>query len=247
MMLKGKTSVITGCNRGIGLSTLKNFAKNGSDIFACCRKISDEFANEIEKLSSENEVKISLIDFDLQDERLITEAAKRILNETNKVDVIVNNAGMAQGGLFQMTKKTALNEVFEVNFFSQLSFTQALVRNMIKHKQGSIINIGSTAGLIGDKGTVAYGSSKAALMYASRVLANEVGAFNIRVNSVAPGITLTDMANQLDEKSTEKALSSIPLKRFAEPHEIANVITFLASDLSSYLTGQIIRVDGGFV
>ena len=109
------------------------------------------------------------------------------------------------------------------------------------------INIGSTAGLIGDKGTVAYGSSKAALMYASRVLANEVGAFNIRVNSVAPGITLTDMANQLDEKSTEKALSSIPLKRFAEPHEIANVITFLASDLSSYLTGQIIRVDGGFV
>ena len=117
----------------------------------------------------------------------------------------------------------------------------------IKELNGSIINIASTAGLIGDLGTVSYGSSKAALIYATKSIATELGPMNIRVNAIAPGITKTDMFTQMDEKIVENAMDSSALKRPAEPYEIANVALFLASDLSSYLTGQVIRVDGGTI
>ena len=131
------------------------------------------------------------------------------------------------------------------HFFSQILFTQGISRYMSRYKKGSIINIGSIAGLRGDAGTTSYGSSKAALMFATKTIATELGAMNIRVNAIAPSLTKTDMVDQTDEKSRKTLIESSALKRPAEAVEVANVALFLASDLSSFVTGQLLRVDGG--
>ena len=247
MLLNNKTAVITGTNRGIGKSILELFAKNNCNVFACSRKSSAEFSDFISSISSKFDVEIVPIYFDLDDQNSIKDAANFILSKAEKIDIIVNNAGLAHGSLFQMLSQEKLYELLNINFFSQVHFTQLLIRNMIKNKSGSIVNIGSTSGLIGDRGTVGYGSSKAAFMYASKAMASELGRYNIRVNSIAPGVTKTEMSQQMDDKAVEKALSNIPLSRLAEPTEIAQVVLFLSSEMSSYISGQTIRVDGGLV
>ena len=247
MLLNNKTAVITGTNRGIGKSILELFAKNNCNVFACSRKSSAEFSDFISSISSKFDVEIEPVYFDLDDQNSIKDAANFILSKAENIDIIVNNAGLAHGSLFQMLSQEKLHELFNINFFSQIQFTQLLIRNMIKNKSGSIVNIGSTSGLIGDRGTVGYGSSKAAFMYASKAMASELGRYNIRVNSIAPGVTKTEMSHQMDDKAVEKALSNIPLSRLAEPTEIAQVVLFLSSEMSSYISGQTIRVDGGLV
>jgi len=247
MLLKNKTAILTGCNRGIGKSILEIFAENGCNIFACSRTESDEFSSSISNLVEKYHVEITPIYFDLKHADQIKEATKKIISSKQNIDILVNNAGIASGSFFQMLSIKETKEIFEINFFSQLLFTQTIARYMSRSKNGSIINIASTAGLIGDLGTVSYGSSKAALIYATKSIATELGPMNIRVNAIAPGITKTDMFIQMDEKIVENAMDSSALKRPAEPYEIANVALFLASDLSSYLTGQVIRVDGGTI
>ena len=163
------------------------------------------------------------------------------------VDVLVNNAGVASGGLFQMTTAAELRRVFEVNYFAQIALTQTVSRIMARRKAGSIINIASSAADIADPGTLAYGSSKAAFARASQSMASELGAVGIRVNSIAPGLTRTGMYDQMDPSAREKLVARSALKRPAEPTDIANVAVFLASDLSAFVTGQSIRVDGGMV
>ena len=245
MLLQNKTAVITGCNRGIGKSILKIFAENGADVFACVRKESEEFTRFIQTLSAETGTTIIPVYFDFKNEVELKAAVTTIVASKKKVDILVNNAGVASGGLFQMTATKDLKDVFEVNFFSQIQFTQGLSRSMARSKAGSIINVGSTAGLIGNAGTISYGSSKAALMFATKTMAAELGPSNIRVNAIAPGVAKTDMFDQMDEKARTRQIESSALKRPAEVEEIANVALFLASDLSTYLTGQVIRVDGG--
>jgi 3-oxoacyl-[acyl-carrier protein] reductase len=144
-----------------------------------------------------------------------------------------------------MTKMTDFREVFEVNFFSTVAFTQFVSRRMARLKDTSIVNIGSTAGLNGDMGTSAYGSSKAALMYLTQVMARELGQSGIRVNAVAPTITETDMFEEMTKDSRDALIDSGTIRRAATPREIANVVAFLAGSESSMITGQIIRVDGG--
>jgi 3-oxoacyl-[acyl-carrier protein] reductase len=246
-LLDNKTAVISGTNRGIGKSILELFAKNNCNIFACAREASEEFSDFMFSLSNEFNVVIEPIYFDFSNQNSIKDAAKTILSKTQKIDIIINNAGLAHGSLFQMLSYEKMYELFNINFFAQVQFTQLLVKNMIKNKSGSIVNIGSTSGLIGDKGTVGYGSSKAAFMYSSKAMASELGRYNIRVNSIAPGITKTDMSNQMDDNAVQKALSSISLSRLAKPSEIAEVALFLSSEMSSYISGQTIRVDGGLI
>ena len=246
-LLQNKVAIVTGANRGIGKSILEIFAKNGCNIFACSRTESDEFSSNISNLVEKYHVEITPIYFDLKHADQIKESTKKIISSKQNIDILVNNAGIASGSLFQMLSIKETKEIFEINFFSQLLFTQTMARYMSRSKNGSIINIASTAGLIGNLGTVSYGSSKAALIYATKSIATELGPMNIRVNAIAPGITKTDMFNQMDEKIIENAIDSSALKRPAEPYEIANVALFLASDLSSYLTGQVIRVDGGTI
>jgi 3-oxoacyl-[acyl-carrier protein] reductase len=245
MLLENKTAVITGCNRGIGKEILQRFAENGAFIFACVRCETPDFTDYIQSLSDRTGAKIQVVYFDLKDEIQLKAAIQTIVFSKKKIDILVNNAGVAVGGLFQMSPIPELKELFDVNFFSQIQFTQGLSRYMARFKGGSIINIGSTAGIIGNTGTLSYGSSKAAFMYATKSMAAELGPANIRVNAIAPGITKTEMFEQLDGKERTKQIANTALMRPAEASEIANVALFLASDLSTYVSGQVLRVDGG--
>lgn len=246
-LLKGKTAIITGANRGIGLAILKNFAAHGANIFACARKESDEFLLQIEKLANEHSIQIKPFFFDMENHDAVKNAAYQIARLDSHIDILVNNAGIASGGFFQMTSVEEMRRIFEVNFFSQISFAQIISRKMARNNSGSIINIASNAGLVGGPGMLSYGASKAALILASKVMASELGKFNIRVNAVAPTITKTDMYDQMEAKAREKLITSNALGRPAEPEEIANTVLFLASELSSFVSGQVICLDGGNV
>jgi len=192
--------------------------------------------------------RIKGVALDLGEESSIKAAIKEIASLTgNKLDVLVNNAGTASGGLFQMMPITELRRVFEINFFGQILLTQGLSRLMTRHRSGSIINIASTAVEIADPGTLAYGTSKSAFSRASQSMATELGGSGVRVNTISPGVTKTDMYDQMSPEARERLINTAALKRAAEPQDIANVALFLASDLSSFVTGQTLRVDGGMI
>ena len=245
MLLKDKIVVVTGSNRGIGKSILELFYSEGASIFACARAPTEDFEIYLEKLTSHGSGFIKPIYFDLSEPDQIKSAIQKIISISKKIDVLVNNAGVASGSLFQMTPMSQIKEAFEINFFAQLQFSQSISRLMTKAKSGSIINMASVSGLLGDSGTLSYGSSKAALMYATKTMSRELGEFNVRVNAIAPSVTKTDMFNQMESTARDRMIMSTALKRPAEVVEVANVALFLASDLSTYVTGQTLRVDGG--
>jgi len=247
MMLKNKTSLITGCNGGIGLSLIKKFSENGSDIICCTRKKTDEFTETVKKLSNKYNNSIYTINFDLNNENEIKEAIKKIAEYPKKIDVMVNNAGVDQVSLFQMTTDEKIREVFQVNFFSTLSLLRGILKIFIRNKNGSIINISSNAAAECDAGRSIYAASKSALNTFTKCLSKELGPFNVRVNAVAPGLTNTRMIKkELNKKILEETIKKIPLKRVANPDEISNVILFLASDMSSYINGEVIDITGGY-
>ena len=244
-LLKNKVVVITGANRGIGKCITETFAANGANIFVCMRNVSLDSEKWINELINKFDISITPVLLDLSDEQSIKKSIKQIFSISKKIDVLVNNAGIASGGLFQMTPISELRKIFEINFFSQIVFSQGIAKIMIRNKSGSIINLSSTAAFIADSGTLAYGSSKLAFVRASQSMANELGISNIRVNAIAPGVTKTDMYDQMSLEAIKKLINSSALKRVAEPQDVANVALFLASDLSSFVTGQVIRADGG--
>jgi 3-oxoacyl-[acyl-carrier protein] reductase len=245
-LLTGKTAVITGCRKGIGKKTLETFAKNGANIFACVRAEDESFSEFISVLGKENNITITPVYFDFADSAQVTEGAKTIMTSKLPVDILVNNAGMIQVAPFQMTSISKMKEVFDINFFHQIAFTQYIARIMTKQKCGSIVNISSSAAVEGNEGRLAYASAKAAVQTATKVMSRELAAHNIRVNCIAPGLTQTDMmTDSTPEVALKETIERISMKRVGEPQEIANVILFLASDLSSYMTGQLLRVDGG--
>ncbi len=247
MLLKDKTAIITGSNKGIGKVMLELFAENGANIIACARRETTDFVNTLALLKQKFNVSITPIYFDLEDPAQIKSAVTSIINLKLKVDILVNNAGLASGAYFQMTPIADLERMIKINFTSQILFTQGISRYMSRFKSGSIINMGSTAGLLGDAGMLSYGSSKAALIFATKTMATELGPYNIRVNVIAPSVTKTEMFEQMEENARNKLIESSALKRAAEPLEVANVALFLASDLSSFVNGQVIRVDGSII
>lgn len=244
-LLKNKIAVVTGANRGIGKCITETFAENGANIIACMRSISPESEKWINNLESKFNISINIVRLDLSDEISVKESIKQIFLISKKIDILVNNAGVASGALFQMTPVSELRKLFEINFFSQILLSQGIAKVMIRNKTGSIINLSSTAASIADPGTLAYGSSKSAFARATKSMANELGVFNIRVNAIAPSVTKTDMFDQMSSEAREKLINSSALKRAAEPKDIANVALFLASELSSFVSGQVIRADGG--
>ena len=168
------------------------------------------------------------------------------MSESEKIDILVNNAGMvSKNALFQMTSIGTMKNVFEVNFFSQMLITQYILKKMLKQKNGSIVNIASIAGIDGKPGQMEYGASKAALISATKTLANELSIYGIRVNAVAPGVTETSMIDGMDMELLKTSVDRTMMKRVGKPEEIAEVVSFLASEKASYITGQILRVDGG--
>ena len=244
-LLNGKLAVVTGANRGIGRSITETFAENRCDIFACMREVTLETKKWLKNLENKFNIVITPIELDLSDEDSIKNSIKQIFSISKRIDILVNNAGIASGGLFQMTPISELRKVFEINLFSQILFTQGIAKIMIRNKSGSIINLSSSAAFIADPGTLSYGSSKSALIRATESMAMELGTLNIRVNAIAPGVTKTDMFDQMSKDARDKLINSSALKRSAEPKDIANVALFLASELSSFVTGQVIRADGG--
>lgn len=244
-LLDRKIALITGCNRGIGKEIMTLFASEGASIIACVRKPSSEFLGSIRKLSELYHISIIPLYFDVLDEESIKVAMKFIYNEKIKIDILVNNAGIAVGGFLQITSMAKLKEVFQINFFSHVLITQYIVKIMIKEKKGSIINIGSVAGLDSFPGYTAYGSSKAALMLFTKTISKELASNNIRVNAIAPGLTDTGMAAQMEAKALNDMVIKSSFNRLGKPEEVAQLALFLASDKSSFINGQIIRVDGG--
>tara|TARA_Y100000590_G_C15601524_1_gene970265 strand:+ start:298 stop:1041 length:744 start_codon:yes stop_codon:yes gene_type:complete len=246
MLLKNKTAVITGSNRGIGKEILSLFSENGADIFACTRNIDKDFKLYAKKLEEKFKNRIILLKLDLSNENQIKETSKNILDYNKPIDILVNNAATIHTSLFQMTSKKKLSEVFDINFFAQTVFTQYILKSVLKQKKGSIIYISSTAAIDGNEGRSAYAASKAALISQVKVLSKELGKNKIRVNAIAPGLTNTDMMTKNTPKNViDETISKTSLKRLGSPAEIAKVALFLASDMSDYITGQTIRVDGG--
>jgi 3-oxoacyl-[acyl-carrier protein] reductase len=246
MLLQGKTAVITGCSRGIGRSILELFAQNGADIWACSRTSSEDYVRDLQELSERYSVRITPLIFDLADSDQIIHAMKQILSSKGRIDILVNNAGMvSKNALFQLTPMKTMKDVFEVNFFSHLLITQYILKVMTRQKSGSIINIASIAGIDGEPGQLEYVCSKAALIGATRKLSHELSFAHIRVNAIAPGIIETDMIDAMAEDVMKRFMQQCSMKRRGTPVEIASVALFLASDMSSYVTGQVIRVDGG--
>jgi 3-oxoacyl-[acyl-carrier protein] reductase len=244
-LLDRKTALITGANRGIGQKLVEVFAQNGCTVYACARKETPEFCGFLNDISLKYSTDIRPFYFDLADETGMRAVLKQIVTEKLPVDILINNAGVAHGGLLQMTSIDTVRKIFEINFFSQLLIIQYISKLMQRQKCGSIVNMASVTGIEGYPGYSAYGSSKAALIYLTKTLSTELAPYNIRINAIAPGLTDTDMAAQMERKAKEIMVLDSAMNRLALPVEIANVALFLASDLSTFINGQILRVDGG--
>ena len=245
-MLAGKNAIITGARRGIGRATTEVFAENGSNVWACARKADPAFENDMKSLSERYGVIVQPLYFDIRDESQIKNAVMEIRKSKRQIDILVNNAGTAEeSSSFPMTTIEKMKDVFEVNFFGATLLTQYVSRLMARQRCGSIVNVSSVAAIDGRPAQYEYVCSKAAVIGGVRQLARELAPNNIRVNAVAPGIVDTDMGALIDNELKETVISNVMMSRIAKPEEISNVIMFLASDLASYITGQVIRVDGG--
>ncbi|GHV33508.1 3-oxoacyl-ACP reductase [Synergistales bacterium] len=245
-MLNGKTAVITGCLQGIGRCTMDLFASNNASVFACCQYETEEFSRHIAEISGKLGVEIIPVYFDMSDNAAIKSAAIEIQKKKKSIDVLVNIAGINKDALFQMVTYDDLQATFQVNFFSQIIFSQYIVKLMQKNNGGgSIINTASISGLDGNKGQLAYAASKSALVAATKTMAVELGEKRIRVNAIAPGVIDTNMTSALASDVTAKKINRSKLKRKGLPEEVASTILFLASDMSEHITGQVIRIDGG--
>lgn len=245
-MLVGKTAVITGCLKGIGRSTLEIFAKNGASVFACAQYPTEEFEEYCTGLSQEYEGEIIPVYFDLCKDEEIKQAALFIRKQKKPIDILVNIAGYTKDALFSMVSMEDIQKTFKVNFFSQIVFSQYIVKMMIRNKKGGvIINTSSISGIDGSVGQLSYSSSKAALIAATKVMAEELGEHQIRVNAIAPGFIDTDMYNDVPKEILDRKVAKTKLKHMGKPEDVAETILYLASDASRHITGQIVRIDGG--
>jgi len=245
-MLKGKTALITGATRGIGLSIAKTYAKNGANIILNARdKVK---AEEISKqLSSQYDIKVDYVLFDVANHEEVKIGFKELFKITKKLDIVVNNAGILDDALIGMVTREQIEKTFAINTFGVLYVAQYAARLMNRNKEGSLINISSIIGTNGNEGQAVYGGSKAAVIGITKSLSKELAPSNIRVNAIAPGFIDTDMTRALPKDKYQERIESIKMGRIGKPEDIANTALYLASDLSSYVTGQVIGVDGGML
>ena len=244
-MLEGKFVVVTGANRGIGEAIARLFAKNNANLFLVGREISNVESIATE-LADNFKIKAIPLECDLSDEQSLKSFFRTLRNERKNIDILINNAGVMDQNLLGMISHDSMRNIFEVNTLSVISLMQYAARAMGENG-GSIVNISSIIGTHGNRGQVVYSASKAAVIGATKSAAKELANRNIRVNVIAPGFIETDLVRNLPEKFFKERLNSIAMERIGGPEEVANCALFLASELSSYVTGQVLGVDGGMV
>ncbi len=246
-MLQGKTTLITGASRGIGKGIAEVFAKNGSNI-AFTFASSIEKAQAFEKeLSDKYGVKVKGYQSNAADFAQSEELANTVIVDFGKVDVLINNAGITRDTLLLRMTEQQWDDVINTNLKSAFNLTKAFLRHFLGNKAGSIINMTSVVGVTGNAGQANYSASKAGMIGFTKSIAKELGSRNVRCNAVAPGFIETEMTEVLDENVKKGWIEQIPLKRGGTPDDVANTCLYLASDLSSYVTGQTISVCGGML
>lgn len=243
-LLKGKTALVTGGARGIGKAIALKLAQQGADI-AISDLNYDEVAQETEKEVAAFGVKVKAYASNAASYDDSHKLVEEVIKEFGKIDILVNNAGITRDGLLMRMTEESWDSVINVNLKSIFNLTKAVLRPMLKQRSGSIINMGSVVGLTGNAGQANYASSKSGLFGFTKSAAQELGSRNIRVNALAPGFIETEMTAKLDEETRKGWTEQIPLKRGGTPEDVANTVLFLASDMSSYVTGQVISVCGG--
>ncbi|MFR5403218.1 MAG: 3-oxoacyl-[acyl-carrier-protein] reductase [Clostridium sp.] len=245
-MLKNKNAVVTGATRGIGREIAFTLAENGANVAINYRTLNEDVERLIEELKSYG-TNIVAVKCDISDEEEVKNFIAESKKQLGSIDILINNAGITKDGLLMRMKEKDFSDVLDVNLKGTFITTREAASIMMKQRHGKIINISSVVGVIGNAGQCNYAASKAGVIGFSKSVARELASRNITVNVVAPGFINTDMTGVLPEKAKESMLQGIPLKRIGEPKDIANAVLFLASDLSNYITGQVINVDGGMV
>ena len=245
-LLENKNAIITGATRGIGRGIAVEFAKQGANV-AFTYSSSVDAANALETELNALGIKAKGYQSNAAEFDTAQELAKEILKEFGSIDVLVNNAGITKDNLLMRISEDDFDKVIEVNLKSVFNMTKAVIRPMMKQRAGSIINMSSVVGLKGNAGQSNYAASKAGILGFSKSVALELGSRNIRSNVIAPGFIETEMTGKLDEATVQSWRDTIPLKRGGSPEDIANACVFLASDMSSYITGQTLSVDGGML
>ncbi len=245
-MLNGKNAIVTGAGSGIGFAILSKFAENGANVWAFIHKQNPELEEQYKQLSQKNNVWIKPVEFDLMDEETVKKSVKQVISEGEKIDILVNCAGIVNTKTLGLTSIDEMRQSMDANFFMPSLFMQLVSRKMMRQKEGNIINIISRSAPEFRSGAYAYGSSKMALLWGTKAAAKELAQYGIRVNGIAPGLTETKLGTgRQSEEGIEKYVSTNNIKRPAKPEEIANTVLYLVSDLSSYVSGQIINCDGG--
>ncbi|WP_415374540.1 3-oxoacyl-[acyl-carrier-protein] reductase [Patiriisocius sp. Uisw_017] len=245
-LLEGKTAIITGGSRGIGKGIVEAFIKHGANV-AFTYNSSSEAAEALAAEMSKTGCKAKSYKSDAADYEQAQKLATDVLEDFGSIDILVNNAGITKDNLLMRMSEADFNNVIKVNLNSVFNMTKAVQRTMLKQRKGSIINMSSVVGVKGNAGQANYAASKAGIIGFSKSVALELGSRDIRSNVIAPGFIETEMTGKLDEAKVQSWREAIPLKRGGSPEDIANACVFLASDLSGYITGQVLNVDGGML
>lgn len=246
MLLEGKNALVTGSSRGIGRAIALELGRLGANVavnYAGNEAKAQEVVDELEKMG----VKAIKIQADVTDEEAVKKMVKEVIQTFGSLEILVNNAGITRDNLLMRMKEEEFDEVIDTNLKGAFLCTKAVVRQMMRQKYGRIINIASIVGISGNPGQANYVAAKAGLIGLTKSNAKELASRNILVNAVAPGFITTDMTDELSDEQKEAIFRLIPLERFGEPEDVANVVGFLASDKAKYITGQTIHVDGGMV